>query len=170
MQTYFQNYRTVTTIDFLNFTFRGPCILGIFRGPCILGIFRGPCILGIFQHISNKMQHYTVCLYLVPAPHVKAVSPPIIRSTHKSIYSIWYLSKLYCYLPLWYMSYSLRAVSGRSVLILLASRQQTCMTYTIAAGRSNGLTSARCCRYSCVCSLWWVEIPPETCGAVYRYK
>ena len=31
-----------------------------------------------------------------------------------------------------YMSCSLRAGSGRSVLILLASSQQTCMTYTIA--------------------------------------
>ena len=33
----------------------------------------------------------------------------------------------------WYTSYSLRAESGRSsVLILLASCQQTCMIYTIA--------------------------------------
>jgi hypothetical protein len=37
----------------------------------------------------------------------------------------------------WYMVYvkfadSVRAGSGRSVLILLASCQQTCMTYTIA--------------------------------------
>ena len=40
------------------------------------------------------------------------------------------------YTQQWYMSYSLRAGSGRncsSVLILLASCQQTCMTYTIAA-------------------------------------
>ena len=36
--------------------------------------------------------------------------------------------------------------------------------------RSNGLTSTRCCRYSCVCSWWWVEIPPETCRAVFRSK
>jgi len=41
---------------------------------------------------------------------------------------------------------------------------------TIAAGSSNGLTSARCCRYSCVCSWWWVEIPSETCRAVSRDK
>ena len=40
-------------------------------------------------------------------------------------------------------------------------------TSAIAAGSSNGLTSARCCRYSCVCSWWWVEIPPETCRAVH---
>ena len=36
------------------------------------------------------------------------------------------------YTQQWCMSYSLRAGSGRSVLILLASGQQTCMTYTIA--------------------------------------
>jgi hypothetical protein len=30
----------------------------------------GPCILGIFQYISNKMQLYTVYLYLETALHV----------------------------------------------------------------------------------------------------
>ena len=30
-----------------------------------------------------------------------------------------------------------------------------------------GLTSTRRCTYSCVCSWWWVEIPPETCRAVF---
>ena len=30
----------------------------------------------------------------------RVVSPPIIRSTHNCIYSIWYLSDRYCYLPL----------------------------------------------------------------------
>jgi hypothetical protein len=27
----------------------------------------------------------------------------------------------------------------------------------MAAGSSNSLTSTRCCRYSCVCSWWWVD-------------
>jgi hypothetical protein len=40
------------------------------------------------------------------------------------------------YIQQWYMSYmcadSLRAGSGCSILILLGSCQQTCMTYTIA--------------------------------------
>jgi len=40
----------------------------------------------------------------------------------------------------------------------------------IAAGSSNGLTSTRCCRYSCLRSWWWVEVPPETCRAVFRYN
>ena len=30
----------------------------------------------------------------------RVVSPPITRSTHNCIYSIWYLSNRYCYLPL----------------------------------------------------------------------
>jgi hypothetical protein len=32
--------------------------------------FMGPCIVSIFQYISNKMQHYTVYLYLETALHV----------------------------------------------------------------------------------------------------
>ena len=69
----------------------------------------------------------------------RVVPPPIIRSAYNCIYSIWYLSHHYCYLPL-------------------------------AAGSSNGVTNNRCCRYSCIRSWWWVEIPPETCRAVSRYK
>ena len=41
---------------------------------------------------------------------------------------------------------------------------------TIAADSSNGVTNIRCCRYSCMLSWWWVEVPPETCRAVSRYK
>jgi hypothetical protein len=32
--------------------------------------FMGPCIVSIFQYISNKIQHYTVYLYLETALHV----------------------------------------------------------------------------------------------------
>jgi len=32
------------------------------------------------------------------------------------------------------------------------------------------VTNTRCCRYSCMRSWWWVEVPPETCRAVSRYK
>jgi len=43
------------------------------------------------------------------------------------------ISSFSLYTQQWYMSYSLRAGSGlNSLLILLASCQQTCMTYTIA--------------------------------------
>jgi len=33
-------------------------------------MFMGPCIESIFQYISNKMQRYTVYLYLETALHV----------------------------------------------------------------------------------------------------
>jgi len=32
--------------------------------------FMGPCIVSIFQYISNKMQRYTIYLYLESALHV----------------------------------------------------------------------------------------------------
>jgi len=37
----------------------------------------GPCIVSIFQYISNKMQRYTVYLYLETALHVSGCT-----STH----------------------------------------------------------------------------------------
>ena len=36
----------------------------------------------------------------------RLVSPLIIKSTHNCIYSIWYLLKRYCYLPLWWKSWN----------------------------------------------------------------
>ena len=41
---------------------------------------------------------------------------------------------------------------------------------TIAADSSNGVTNTRCCRYSCMRSWWWVEVPPEICRSVSRYN
>jgi len=94
----------------------------------------------IFQYISNKMQRYTVYFIWKLLYTFRVVLPPIIRSANNCIYSIWYLSHHYCYLPL------------------------------IAAGSSNGVTNTRCCRYSCLRSWWWVEVPPETCRAVSRWS
>jgi len=61
----------------------------------------------------------------------------------------------------WYMSYrfanSMRAGSGRNVLILLASCLQTCMTYTIAVcGVKN--------------SCWWTEELSEICSYIPKNK
>ena len=36
---------------------------------------------------------------------------------------------------------------------------------TTTEGSRDGLTNARCCDYSYICSWWWVELPPETCRA-----
>jgi len=54
-----------------------------------------------------------------------------------------------------YMSYKLRAESGLSVLILLTSCQQTCMTYTIAVCTVKN-------------SSWWTEELSETCRVLFQ--
>ena len=100
--------------------------------------FRGPCIVSIFQYISKKMQRYTVYLYLETALHVSGGI-----STHHQEYTQLHLQHLVLVKP----------------LLLPAA---------IAAGSSNGLTSTRYCKYSCVCSWWWVEIPPETYREVFQ--
>jgi hypothetical protein len=40
----------------------------------------------------------------------------------------------------------------------------------LAEGSSNGVTNTSRCRYSCMRSWWWEEVPPETCRAVSRYN
>ena len=48
--------------------------------------FMGPCIVSIFQYISNKMQRYTVYLYLETAPHVSGGT-----STHNQEHNLQHL-------------------------------------------------------------------------------
>ena len=81
--------------------------------------FMGPCIVRIFQYISNKMQRYTVYFIWKLLYMFQVVLPPFIKSANNCIYSIWYLSHRYCYLPLSWKSWnwfqcadSLRAGSG----------------------------------------------------------
>jgi hypothetical protein len=121
--------------------------------------FMGQSIVSIFQYISNKMQCYTVYLYLETALHVSGGTPPIIRNAYNCIYSIWYLSHRYCYLPLSWKSWNRFecAVGG----VRHPQHTQT---------GSNFVTNTRCCRYRCMRSWWWVKVPPETCRAVSRYK
>ena len=54
----------------------------------------------IFQYISNRMQRYTVYFIWKLLYMFRVVLPPIIRRANNCIYSIWYLSHCYCYLPL----------------------------------------------------------------------
>jgi len=74
----------------------------------------------IFQYISNKMQLYTVYLYMENALHVSGVT-----STHHQERIRLYLQHMVFVTPL-----------------LLPD--------AIAAGSSNGVTNTRCCRYSCM--------------------
>jgi hypothetical protein len=67
-----------------------------------------------------------------------------IRSANNWIYSIWYLSHRYYYLPLLWKSWN---------------------WFECAV---DGVTNTRCCRYSCLRSWWRVMVPPETCRANSR--
>jgi hypothetical protein len=57
--------------------------------------FMGPCIVSIFQYISNKMQRYTVYLYLETALHVSGST-----STHHQERIQLYLQNLVLITPL----------------------------------------------------------------------
>ena len=46
------------------------------------------------------MQRYTVYFIWKLFYMFRVVPPPIIRSSNNCVYSIWYLSDRYCYLPL----------------------------------------------------------------------
>ena len=104
----------------------------------------------LFQYVSNKMQRYTVYLYLEISVRVSGGI-----STHRQEHTQLYLMHPLFVKPLLLEELELLCISNSS---------------TIAAGSSNGLPSTRCCRYSCVCSWWWVKIPLETCRAVSRDK
>jgi len=111
--------------------------------------FMGPCIVSIFQYISNKMQRYTVYLYLETALHV---SDGI--STHHQERIQLYLQHLVFVTP----------------LLLPAAIVEEVEPVWVCCGWLTPNTNTRCCRYSCIRSWWWVEVPPETCRAVSRYK
>ena len=60
----------------------------------------------VFQHISNKMQRYTIYYIWKLLYMFWVVFLPIICSAYNCIYSIWYLSHRYCYLPLSWKSWN----------------------------------------------------------------
>jgi hypothetical protein len=60
----------------------------------------------VFVRSSNKMQRYTVYFIWKLLYMFRVVPPPNIRSVYNVIYSIWYLSHRYCYLPLSWRSWN----------------------------------------------------------------
>jgi hypothetical protein len=92
----------------------------------------------------------------------RVVLPSIIRSAYKCIYSIWYLSHRYCYLPLSWKSWNRFECAVGGVTGSNSS--------TIAADSSNGVTNTRCCKYIYMRSWWWMEVLPETCRAFSGYR
>jgi hypothetical protein len=87
--------------------------------------FMGPCIVSIFQCISNKVQRYTVYLYLETPLHVSDGT-----STHHQERKQLYLQHL--------------------AFVHQQHTQTGSNSSTITADSSNGVTNTRCCRYSCL--------------------
>jgi len=97
--------------------------------------FMGPCIVSIFQYISNKMQRYTVYLYLETALHISGgTSIHHQERIVSTVSGIFHTVTATC-------RYRGRVGTGLSVT------QTSSNSSTIAADSSNGVTNTRCCRY-----------------------
>jgi hypothetical protein len=132
--------------------------------------FMGPCIVNIFQYtrISNKMQRYTVYLYLETTLHVSGGT-----TTHHQELIQLYLQHLVFVTPLLLSAAIVEELEPVWVCCGWRKPQHTqtgSNSAKIAVDSSNIVTNTRCCRYSCMRSWCWVEVPPETCRAISRYK
>jgi hypothetical protein len=131
--------------------------------------FMGTCIVSIFQYISNKMQRYTVYLYLETALYVSGGT-----FTHHQERIHLYLQHLLFVTTLLLSAAIVEELEQVWVYCGWRRHPQHTQTgsnsSTIAADSSNGVTYTRCCRYSCMRFWCWVKVPPETCRAVSRYK
>ena len=57
--------------------------------------FMGPCIANVFSSLTNKMQRYTIYLFLLSALYVSGGSSAHHQEL-KTVYTSGTLSKLYC--------------------------------------------------------------------------
>ena len=113
--------------------------------------FMGPCIVSIFQYcIYPTRCNITQFIYIWKLIYIfRVVLTPIIRSAYKCIYSIWYLSHRFCYLPLSRKSWNRFECTVDGVRHPQHT-QTGSNSSTIAADSRNGVTNTRCCRYSCM--------------------
>ena len=81
----------------------------------------------------------------------RVVSPPITRSTHNCIYSIWYLSNRYCYLPLLRKSWNWFECGVGNVLICFGAVADRTKTDTTQNMYSSFLEINKLCN---VASCW----------------
>ena len=84
--------------------------------------------------------------YLETALHVSGGTIIHHQERKNCIYSIWYLSHRYCYLPLSWNWFEC-AVAG---VCHPQHTQTSSNSSTRATGSSNGVTNTRCCSYSCL--------------------
>ena len=109
----------------------------------------GPWIVSIFQYISNKMQRYTVYLYLGTALHVSGGA-----STHHQERIQLYLQHQVFVTPLLLSASVVEELEMFGCAVGGVSHPQHTQTGSISstteADSSNGVTNTRCCRYSCM--------------------
>jgi hypothetical protein len=110
--------------------------------------FMGPCILSIFQYISNKMQRYTVYLYLETALHVSGGT-----STHHQECIQLYLQHVVFVTPLLLSA----AIVKELELVLVCcgwrwpptAHANRFQLFHDSSRQQYGVTVTRCCSYSC---------------------
>jgi hypothetical protein len=110
-----QCYVIVSHVNPLNAELNSICHLLILLGDLTL---MGKFIVSI----SNKMQRYTVYLYLKTALHVSGGTSTHHQERINCIYSIWYLSQRYCYLPLSWKSWNRFECAVGGVRVIYTSK------------------------------------------------
>jgi len=123
------------------FTIQKICHLFTFKGPCI-----AKYIPIIVQQDATKYSSFI----------------PVNLSTC----FVWYLH------PTSGVHVTVSTASGISKTVTATCREGdwTGTAVPVQSPSLHGFTSARCCGYSDMNSRCWVEVPHETCRAVYRYK
>jgi hypothetical protein len=91
--------------------------------------------------MSNKMQRHTVYFIWKLLYMFRMVPPPIIRSANNCIYTIWYLSHRYCYLPL---ETALHVSAGTT------THHQECKQLSTASGICHTFTATCRCKLLCM--------------------
>ena len=74
----------------------------------------GPCIANVFSSITNKMQCYTIYLFLWNALHVSGGSSAHHQELKTVYTALSTLSKFYCYLPLLWKSLNSSMIAAGS--------------------------------------------------------
>jgi len=142
-ECYFWINKPLVSAGNLNITYNIPIYFQLHPSRQLSAIltFRWPCIAINSYNKTNLMHKFRKFIFEIKIYMFRTVPLSIIRSS--SLYT-----------QQWHMSYrfsdSLREGSGRKVLILFASYQQTCMTYTTAVCTVKN-------------SWWWAEELSETC-------
>jgi hypothetical protein len=134
---------TIELINTLNAELNPICHLLILLGDLT---FMDPCIVSVSQYISNKMQRYTVYLYLETTLHVSGGN-----STHHQERIRVYLQHLIFVTPLLLSAAIVEELEPVSVCCGWRTHTQTgSNSSTIAAESSNGVINTSCCKYSCM--------------------